>query len=591
MENYRGKFCVILAGYKKEIEEMISLNPGFDSRINRKIDFPDYTTNELLQISQLMINNKKYTIEDDAKTELGNVFLYMKEYAQTNHKAFANAREVRNVLESIYEIQALRTFEDDADNFVITIDDVKSYEEDHNIDLTKSKEKPKKHDFHINYYNIAEISKCDYFKVDTDYITKVTVNIKVETKNGSGEGSGFFIEKHGIIATCAHVVKDAEKITVIVNYRTDRNEFITKDYAAEVIALNEYDDTALIGILSKNIDVNYYQLKPRGASYPKALTKILMGGYPFGGNRFANISINEGLVQSVNQDAYDNDNMWIYADLKGLPGNSGSGVINAETGQLEGIFAGCSIHPSDKSLRINRIIPVEYLWNLLSEYTGVDKEVAPESIDGKYRKLYSTSNTFKNEMPRESNMFKDYYRNEEPKEIVSAMYDNIKIVKGDVTTYTGDAVVNAANKYLAPGNGVCGAIFRGAGYKELEAACRLKGEQEVGSATLTSGFNLPASYIIHAVGPRYDFDRNPERLLANVYKNCFDVALENNIHSIAFPSISTGIYHFPLSLACPIALREMIERSSEMKEIVVYCFDDTTYNTYVDTLNRLKGQR
>ena len=589
MENYRGKFCVILAGYRNDMEKMIALNDGFDSRINRKIDFPDYTTNELLQISQLMINNKKYSINDDAKTELGDLFLYMKEYAKVNNKPFANAREVRNVLESIYEIQALRTVDEAVDDFVITIDDIKSYEEDHNIDLSKPKDKPKKHEFHINYHNIDEISKCDCFNVDTDYITKVTVNIKVETKDGVGEGSGFFIEKHGLIATCAHVVKNAEKITVIVNYKTDRNEFITKDYAAEVITFNEYDDTALIGIISKNIDVNYYQLKPRGAGYPKLLSKIIMGGYPLGGNRFANISINEGTVQSINQDAFGgNDNMWIYADLKGLPGNSGSGVINAETGQIEGIFAGCSIDPNEPSLRINRIIPVEYLWNLLSEYTNVDVKLDMKLDDVGASYSYKYSNSFIDEAKRD---FRVNSYDERPKEIKSAMFDNIKIVKGDVTTYTGDAIVNAANKYLAPGSGVCGAIFRGAGYKELETACRLKGEQEVGSATLTSGFNLPASYIIHAVGPRYDFDRNPERLLANVYKNCFDVAKENNIKSIAFPSISTGIYHFPISLACPIALREMMERSSEMNEIVVYCFDDNTYNVYVDTLNRLKGQR
>ena len=86
-------------------------------------------------------------------------------------------------------------------------------------------------------------------------------------------------------------------------------------------------------------------------------------------------------------------------------------------------------------------------------------------------------------------------------------------------------------------------------------------------------------------------DKEVGRKREIVYSPIKKVALENNIHSIAFPSISTGIYHFPLSLACPIALREMIERSSEMKEIVVYCFDDITYNTYVDTLNRLKGQR
>ena len=100
-----------------------------------------------------------------------------------------------------------------------------------------------------------------------------------------------------------------------------------------------------------------------------------------------------------------------------------------------------------------------------------------------------------------------------------------------------------------------------------------------------------AKFIIHAVGPRYDFDRNPERLLADVYRNTFEVAKKNNIKSIAFPSISTGIYHFPINLACPIALREMMNNASDMKEIVVYCFDESTYNVYQETFRKLKGIR
>lgn len=581
MEKYVGKFCVILAGYKDEIEDMLSINPGFESRINRKIDFPDYTTNELLQIAQLMLDNKKYTIEDDAKTEIGKVLINLKDTSKLTKKPFANARDVRNLLESLYEIQALRTSNDKTD-FVIKLEDVKEYEDDHGINLNK--EKVQKHDFDINYNDIISSSKNKVPEVNNDYIKKATVIIKVETKSGSkGEGTGFFITKNGIIATCAHVVKDADKITVIANYKVDSNDYITKDYAAEVISINEYDDVAIIGIISQNINVSYYSLKPSNEGYPEPLnTKILMGGYPFGASRFANIAMNKGYVQSINKDNFDNDNTWIYVDLSGLPGNSGSGVINEETGLIEGIFAGASVNPANKAQTINRIIPVQYLWKLL-----LPNQIINESIINSGASNYIL---FKNiiDEPKNTIKYHDPIVQEEVEKLNNP-FDNIKIVRGDITTYTGDAIVNAANKYLAPGGGVCGAVFRGAGYKELEEACRRKGEQQVGSATLTGGFKLPASYVIHAVGPRYDYDRNPERLLQEVYKNSLELAKKNNIKSIAFPSISTGIYNFPIDLACPIALREMMNYAKEMDEIVVYCFDESTYYKYVDTFRRLKG--
>ena len=593
MENYRGKFAVILAGYKDEMEDLFSLNPGFDSRINRKIIFPDYTTSELLRVAQLMIDKKKYLIEDDAKTELGKVFLYMKEFAKAYNKPFANAREVRNALESIYEIQALRTIRLGlADDRNIVMEDIKEYEDNHNIDLTSVGKDRKQHHFDINYNMLTALSHGEYFHPDVEYIRRATVNIKVEGPHGAGEGSGFFITDYGIIGTCAHVVAGAEKITVIVSYKTVDDEYITKDYAAEVIAINEDDDTAIIGVLKRNLKVKFYQLKAENKGYPELLTKIVMGGYPLGGSRFADISINQGTVQSVNRDAMDSSkNTWIYVDLSGLPGSSGSGVINAETGQLEGIFAGCSINPGERSQTINRIIPIKYLWKLLAEYCGVTNYNRDTDFIGGYKQSDADDNyaIFNNSNVHKNIILRDEELDTSEVEIIDNRYSNIKIVKGDVTTYNGDAVVNAANRYLAPGAGVCGAVFRSAGYKELEEACRQKGEQAVGSATLTSGFNLNADYIIHAVGPRYDVDRNPERLLKEVYRNVFRVACENGIKSVAFPSISTGIYRFPLDLACPIALREMIDYSSKMDEIVVYCFDDRTYDVYVETLRRLKG--
>ena len=165
--------------------------------------------------------------------------------------------------------------------------------------------------------------------------------------------------------------------------------------------------------------------------------------------------------------------------------------------------------------------------------------------------------------------------------------DKIRIIKGDITTYKKDAIVNAANMHLYPGGGVCGAIFEKAGFDELYAACKKCGPQEVGSATITAGFKLDAKYIIHAVGPRYAYDENPEKLLEDTYRNSLMLAINNNIKSIAFPSISTGIYCFPLEKACQIALKTMMKYSDKFDEIAAYCFDDYTYNVYLKYYNDL----
>lgn len=123
MEDYKGKFCVILAGYKDEMEKMIALNPGFDSRINRKIDFPDYSVAEQMQIFDIMLAKKKYEITDDAREKLLEIF-----ELKSKSKNFANARTVRNILDSLIEIQAVRTMDSDAENErIIKIEDAEQY--------------------------------------------------------------------------------------------------------------------------------------------------------------------------------------------------------------------------------------------------------------------------------------------------------------------------------------------------------------------------------------------------------------------------------------------------------------------------------
>jgi O-acetyl-ADP-ribose deacetylase (regulator of RNase III) len=155
------------------------------------------------------------------------------------------------------------------------------------------------------------------------------------------------------------------------------------------------------------------------------------------------------------------------------------------------------------------------------------------------------------------------------------MPHRIEIVEGDITQIAVDAIVNAANKSLLGGGGVDGAIHRAAG-PGLREACALLGGCETGEAKITPGFNLPARYVIHTVGPVWGGgERGEDRLLANCYLNSFALALKHNLASIAYPAISTGAYRFPPDRAASIALRTVLaalETAPAMQRAVFCCF-------------------
>ena len=162
----------------------------------------------------------------------------------------------------------------------------------------------------------------------------------------------------------------------------------------------------------------------------------------------------------------------------------------------------------------------------------------------------------------------------------------LNIIKGDITTLEYDAIVNAANENLQGGSGVCGAIFNKAGWNELQAECDKIGYCQTGDAVITKAYNLKCKNVIHAVGPIYRGDESAQ-LLANAYYNSLRVANENNIRSIAFPSISTGIYGYPLDKAAPIALKA-IKRffddnpKSCVSYVSICAFNDETFNTFIE---------
>lgn len=163
----------------------------------------------------------------------------------------------------------------------------------------------------------------------------------------------------------------------------------------------------------------------------------------------------------------------------------------------------------------------------------------------------------------------------------------IKIVSGDITEFEGDALVNAANSALAPGGGVCGAIYEGAGFEELLEACVKVRPCPTGDARITPGFNLHTKYIIHAVGPNYYLEREPEAKLREVYRSIIRVARENGIKTIAVPSISTGIYGYPVQEAAPIALQEL-SKAPDL-DITVYCFGFDVREAYDEAMETIRG--
>lgn len=166
----------------------------------------------------------------------------------------------------------------------------------------------------------------------------------------------------------------------------------------------------------------------------------------------------------------------------------------------------------------------------------------------------------------------------------------IQMVKGDITKINNvDAIVNAANSSLLGGGGVDGAIHRAAG-PELLFECRLLGGCKSGQAKITKAYNLPCKHIIHTVGPVWNGGSNNEdELLADCYRNSLKLAAENNIRAIAFPSISTGIYSFPVERAAKIAVntvKKYLQENPEQFDTVMWVlFDDKTERAYQEAVN------
>mgnify|MGYP001026992678 FL=1 len=167
--------------------------------------------------------------------------------------------------------------------------------------------------------------------------------------------------------------------------------------------------------------------------------------------------------------------------------------------------------------------------------------------------------------------------------------EKIEIRQGDITRLDVDAIVNAANTKLLGGGGVDGAIHRAAG-PELLAECRTIGGCPTGEARITRGYNLPARHVIHTVGPVYSGKPQDSRLLTGCYRYSLNLAVENNLKTIAFPAISCGVYGYPIKDACKIAVDtciDFLEHHPSLEKIIFIQFSEKDYEVYSGYLKSL----
>lgn len=354
MEKNKGKFCVVLAGYEKPLMDMISTNPGFNSRIQFYLDFPDYTRDELKQIALSFLSKESvsYTIADDAMKEMLNITDYYRTLPD-----FANARTIRKMLTDIIMNQNLRV-EDEPDNNEITLEDVIQYATDNHLVKREVEIREKSKSLPVDIIDSIKKASNSFnsSNVDNLYYEQAVISI---SGSDSSQGTGFIVTPDGICLTCAHCIHgntSSQKARIILALADGQK---IKNYLGfNVLFLDKKNDFAVLKLEDRGMIYKYLPLTLAPDSKYESLHEFVMAGYPFGGESFTSISITEGKIASINQLL---EREVVFADMFGKPGNSGSPVIDKETKKVIGIFFGGIVDPNSKEM-INCFTPATEIW-------------------------------------------------------------------------------------------------------------------------------------------------------------------------------------------------------------------------------------
>ncbi len=364
MEDRRGEFCVILAGYTSEMKKLFDLNPGFKSRIKFDLEFPDYSEEELEKIARLFLKRDNVTMSDE------NIkFLVKIVSIQRKKPNFANVRTLREAISrvQIKHARKMRLNPDgenmnelDRDDILATFSEAE-VQEVYN-DLKEEVKVPKLNPQFLR--DLYQESKPEPFEDVKDYLAEAVLALKMsEGKNG--EGTGFLVSKDGYFLTCAHCVDGANKIEARRRI-SHHGRHIDINYNAIVVSLDKKIDVALCKLESEGEEFDYLRLSTDERQLDK-LSKVYLLGYPFGVSRFDEMSINEGKVasyQKPNQYALGQINL----DIQAKGGNSGSPLIDAETSEVIGVFCGSALSfGAQITEEINYARPIEYVWNMLDK--------------------------------------------------------------------------------------------------------------------------------------------------------------------------------------------------------------------------------
>ncbi len=331
IEENRGKICVIFAGYKNEMHNLLNINPGLKSRFQYEINFEDYSKEELEKILDFNLEKRKYEIEPKAKELLID---YVDSLRKTPN--FSNAREIRNSVEQALMYQAVRTFENDSNNNLIIEDDILNYlndfKENKNENILKSAPM-------IDLNTLRKYSELKLeLKKDRQKIIEAVVEIKA-TFNNDSYSSGFVISPDGYIVTCSHSVKGANRIVVRRRIKDRLGNIVETYHECKIAGYDEFQDVAIIKM--DNLDNSKFPYLPLSFDNELSLplTPIVVFGYPLGVTTFDNLSCYNGYISSAQK--IEGKECYNF-DVVAMPGSSGACVIDTEKMKVIAIVNGAA---------------------------------------------------------------------------------------------------------------------------------------------------------------------------------------------------------------------------------------------------------